>query len=48
MTFGGADNGADGGLSIGVDTLNSLCGRTTGSPALLHFKPNFVSIATTH
>lgn len=32
-TFGGADNGADGGLSTGVDALNSLCGRTTGSPA---------------
>lgn len=32
MTLGGADNGADGGLSTGVDTLNSLCGRITASP----------------
>lgn len=31
-TFGGADNGADGGLSTGVDALNSLDGRTTASP----------------
>lgn len=32
MTFGGAESGADGSLSTGVDTLNSLCGLATGSP----------------
>lgn len=39
ITFGGADNGADGGLSIGVDTLNSLCGRISASPT--HTKKHF-------
>ena len=34
ITFGGAENGADGGLSTGVETLNSLCGRATGSPTI--------------
>lgn len=29
--FGGAENDGNGGLSPGVDTLNSLCGLKTGS-----------------
>lgn len=31
--FGGADNGGCG-LSTGVDTFKSLCGRKTGSPVI--------------
>lgn len=34
---GGADIGADGGLSTGVDALNSLCGLIIGSPIFLDF-----------
>lgn len=42
ITFGGAENGADGGLSTGVETLNSLCGRATGSPTIQKYTHCFV------